>query len=182
MSTRRRVACEKRARVAAELVVLVQRDAPRCACERAPTPLPCTSARSRWLCSLLLGRSRSGRPASRWGGWLVARALSGRSVGGCVAQRGRPARGLAFFLSPACPTPPAAGQLPNEDPVYPISVSHYSPLPNHNLARTSRTRRAGAGAMGSGHGRAGVPRAAAAAAAAPSSAAFGCWRARALAR
>ena len=33
-----------------------------------------------------------------------------------------------------------------------------------------------------GHGRAGVPRAAAAAAAAPSSAAFGCWRARALAR
>ena len=38
------------------------------------------------------------------------------------------------------------------------------------------------GATGSGHGRAGVPRAAAAAAAAPSSAAFGCWRARALAR
>ena len=43
LRTRRRVAREKRARVAAELVALVQRDAPRCACARAPTPLPLTT-------------------------------------------------------------------------------------------------------------------------------------------
>ena len=45
LCTRRRKARERRAHVAAELVVVVQRGAPRCTCEKAPTPLPCTSAR-----------------------------------------------------------------------------------------------------------------------------------------
>ena len=83
---------------------------------------------------------------------------------------------------PSCLLPlPPAWSLPSCW-VYPNSVvPHYSP-PHQDPARTCHTRRAGAGATGSGHGRAGVPRAAVAAAAAPSSAAFGCWRARALAR
>ena len=100
--------------------------------------------------------------------------LRGGAMGRCAAPRDRPARGLASF-PPSCLVPPPCW-------VCPISiVPHYSP-PHQDPTRTCRTRRAGAGAAGSGHGRASAPLVAAAAAVAPSSAAFGCWRARALAR
>ena len=132
-------------------------------------------ARSCWVV-----RARGGQQAGGAGG-LSHAPLSRRSAGG-FRRAARPARAWICLLPLSCLIPPpAAGQIPNEDPFYPNSAPHYSP-PHQDLAQTCRTQRAGAGATGSGHGRAGVPCTAAAAAAAPSSAAFGCWRARALAR
>ena len=73
---------------------------------RESTPLPCTSARSLWLCcSLLLGRSRSGRPASQRGGWVVAHAVEwgcGRALR-CAA---RPARAWVGLLTSLLLLPP----------------------------------------------------------------------------
>ena len=116
--TRRRVARERRTHVAAELVGVIQRGAPRCTCERAPTPLPCTSASSLWLRSLLLGRWRSGRPTSRRGGRLAARAIA-RSVGGGFRRAARPARAWIGLLPLSCLP------LPSNCLFLPITYHHH---------------------------------------------------------
>ena len=136
-------------------------------------PLPCSRSLPRALA--LVPGVASDAPALP----CLLPPSAGLCRGGAWQGRGAlvPAerRLLASFPSLLPDPSPPAGFAP-----FPSSP-HYSP-PHQDLARTCRTRRAGAGATGSDHERTDVPRAAAAAVAAPSSAAFGCWRARALAR
>ena len=131
----------------------------------------CTSARSLWLCSLLLGRSCSGQPASRWGGWLVA---------GGLRRAARPARAWIGLLPLSCLVPPSCC-WPNSQRGF-----FFTPFPSPTIVPPIRTSRGlvarGVPARARRARVMGVPRAAAAAAAAPSSASFECWRARALAR
>ena len=90
--------------LAAELGALVQRDAPRCTCERAPHCHVRPLARSGCARSCWVVRAQGGQRAGGAGG-LSHAPLSGGAVGRCGAPRDQPARGLASF-PPSCMVPP----------------------------------------------------------------------------